>query len=54
MLITDDAKNRARNLELGGGLEGGGGGDYVIGIEALGGQVSVKDRKTHCGRPHDV
>ena len=53
MLITHDAKIRERNLELGGGLESGDGGDYVIGIKALEEQVSVKGGKTHCGRPHE-
>ena len=33
MLITQDTKNKSRNLELGGGLESGDGGDYVTGIE---------------------
>ena len=35
MLITQDTKNRARNLELGGGLESGDGGDCVIGVQEL-------------------
>ena len=35
MLITQDTKNRTRNLELGGGLESGDRGYYVIGIEEL-------------------
>ena len=42
MLITQDTKNRTRNLELGGGLESGDGGDCVIEIEDLGEQVSAK------------
>ena len=42
MLITQDAKNRTRNLELGGGLESGDGGDCVRGIEELEEQVSAK------------
>jgi len=33
MLITQDTKNRTRNLDLGGGMESGDGGDSVIGIE---------------------
>ena len=32
MLITQDAKKKTRNLELGGGFESGDGGDDVIGI----------------------
>ena len=35
MLITQDTKNRTRNLELGGGLENSDGEAYVIGIEEL-------------------
>ena len=35
MFITQDTKNKTRNLELSGGLESGGGGDYVTGIEEL-------------------
>ena len=54
MLITHDTKNRARNLELGGGLESGDGGDNVIGIEELKDKVLVKGGKTHCGRPREV
>ena len=50
MLITHDAKIRERNLELGGGLESGDGGDYVIGIEELEEHVSAKGGRTHCGR----
>ena len=42
MLITQDAKNRTRNLELGGGLESGDGGDCMRGIEELEEQVSAK------------
>ena len=53
MLITQDTKNRTRNLELGGGLESGDGGDYVIGIEELEEQVSAKGGRTYCGRPHE-
>ena len=34
-------KNGTRNLELGGGLESGDGGDYVIWIEELEEQVSA-------------
>ena len=37
----------ARNLELGGGLESGDGGDYVIRIGELEVQVSAKDGRTH-------
>ena len=54
MLITQDTKNRTRNLQLGGGLESGDGGDYVIGIEELVEQVSAKGRRSHCGRPHEA
>ena len=54
MLITQDTKNRTRNLELGGGLESGDGGDYVIGIEELEEQVSAKGGRTHCGRMHEA
>ena len=54
MIITQDTKNRTRNLELGGGLESGDGGDYVIGIEELEEQVSAKGGRTHCGRPHEA
>ena len=35
MLITQDINNRTSNLELGGGVESGDGGDCVIGIEEL-------------------
>ena len=51
MLITQDTKNRTRNLELGGGLESGDGGDCVIGVGELEQQVSAKGGRTHCGRP---
>ena len=54
MLITQDTKIRTRNLELGGGLESGDGGDDVIGIEELEEQVSAKGGRTHCGRPHEA
>ena len=54
MLITQDTKNRTRNLELGGGLERGDGRDYVIGIEELEEQVWAKGGRTHCGRPHEA
>ena len=54
MPITQDTKNRTRNVELVGGWESGDGGDYVIGIEELNDKVSVKGGKTHCGRPHEV
>ena len=46
MLIMQDTKNRARNLELRGGLESGDGGDYVIGTEDLEEQVSAKGGRT--------
>ena len=42
MLLSQDAKNRTHNLELGGGLESGDGGNYVIGIEELEEHVSAK------------
>ena len=54
MLITQDTKNKTRTLELGGGLESGDGGDYVIGIEELEEQVSAKGGRTPCGRPHEA
>ena len=54
MLITQDTKNKSRNLELGGGLESGDGGDYVTGIEQLEEQASAKCGRTHCGRPHEL
>ena len=54
MLITQDTKNRTRNLELGGGLESGDGGDYVIGIEELEEHVKAQYDITHCGRPHEA
>ena len=54
MLITQDTKNRARNLELGGGLKSGDGGDCVTGIEGLVEQVSAKDGRTDCERPHEA
>ena len=53
MFITQDAKKTTRNLELGGGLESGDGGDYMIGIEEVEEQVPAKYGKTHCGRPHE-
>ena len=46
-------KKTTRNLELGGGLESGDGGDYMIGIEEVEEQVPAKYGKTHCGRPHE-
>ena len=46
MHITQDPKNRTHNFELGGGLESGDGGDYVVGIEVLEERVSVKGGKT--------
>ena len=54
MLITQDTKNKTRNLELGGGLESGGGGDYVTGIEELEEQVFANGGRTHCGRSHEA
>ena len=54
MLIKQDTNDRARNLELGGGLASGGGGDYLIGIEELEEQVSAKGGRTHCGRRHEA
>ena len=54
MLITQDTKNRTRNLELGGDLESGDGGDYVMRVEELEEQVSAKGDRTHCGRPHEA
>ena len=54
MLITQNKKNRTRNLELGGGLEIGDGGGCVIGIVELEEQVSAKGGKTHCGGPHEA
>ena len=54
MFITQDTKNRTRNLELGGGLVRGDGGDCMIGIEELEEQVSAKGGRTHCSRPHEA
>ena len=54
MLITQDIKKKTRNLELGGGLERGDGGDDMIGIVELEEQVPAKCGKTHCGRPHEA
>ena len=54
MLITHDTQNKIRNLELGGGLESGDGGDYVIEMEELEEQVSAKGGRTHCCRPHEA
>ena len=54
MLITQNKKNRTRNLELGGGLEIGDGGGCVIGIVELEEQVSAKGGKTHRGGPHEA
>ena len=48
MLITQDTKNKTRNLGLSGGLESGDGGDYVIEIEELEEQVSARGGRTHC------
>ena len=54
MLITEDTKIRTRNPGLGGGLESGDGGDYVIGIDELDEQVLAKGGKKHCGRLHEA
>ena len=54
MLITQDTKNRTRNIELGGGLENDDGGDYVMGIDELEEQVSAKGGRTHCGQLHEA
>ena len=54
MVITQDTKKKTRNLELGGDLESGDGGDDVIGIEELEEQVPAKGGRTHCGRPHEA
>ena len=54
MLITQDTKKKTLNLELGGDLERGGGGDDVVGIEELEEKVSAKGGRTHCGRPHEA
>ena len=48
MLITEDTKNRTRNLELGGELESGDGGYCVRGIDELEGQVSAKGGRLRC------
>lgn len=53
MSITQVIKNKTRNLELGGGLDSGNGGDYSIWIMELEEQVSAKGGETHCGRPHE-
>ena len=42
MLIAQDTKNKARNLEMGGGLGSGDRGDYVIVVGELEEQVSAK------------
>ena len=54
MLITQDTKRRIRNLEMGGDLESGDGGDDVIGIGEQEEQVPAKGGRTHCGRPHEA
>ena len=46
MLITQDTNNKTLNLELGGGLESGDGGDCVIGVEELKEQVWAKGGRT--------
>ena len=53
MLITQDTNNKTLNLELGGGLESGDGGDCVIGVEEVEEQVPTKGGRTHCARPHE-
>ena len=53
MLISLDTKKKTPNLELGGGLESGDGGGYVIRVEELKEQVPAKGGRTHCGRPHE-
>ena len=53
MLITHDTKKKTRNLELGGGLKSGDGGDDVIGIEELE-EVPLKGGRTHSGRSHEA
>ena len=50
MLSTQNTKKKTRNLELGGGLESGDGGNYVLGIDELEEQVPAKSSRTHCGR----
>ena len=52
--VTQDTKQKTRNLELGGGLESGDGEDDVIGIEEQDEQVPAKGGRTHCGRPHEA
>ena len=47
MIITQDTTNSTRNLELGGGLESGDGGDDVIGIEELEEQVPARQGVEH-------
>ena len=43
---------KSRNIELGGGLEGGDGGDGVIRIEEQEGQVPAKRGSTYCAVDH--
>ena len=54
MLITQDQEKGTRDLELGGGLESGDDGDYVIRIQELEEQLSAKGGRTHSGRPHEA
>ena len=51
MPITPDTKKKTRNLQLGGGLEGGDGGDYVVEIGEQEEQVTVKRDRRLCGGP---
>ena len=50
-LITQDRKEKIRNLDLGGGLVSGDGG---LEIEELEKQAQPKGGRTHCGRPHEA
>ena len=43
-----------RNVELGGGLDSGDGGDYVIGIGEVEEQVPAKVGRTHGGRAYEA
>ena len=52
MLITQETQVKSRNIELGGGLEGGDGGDGVIRIEEQEGQVPAKRGSTYCAVDH--
>ena len=53
-MLIKDTKNRTLNLELGGGLESGDGGDNVMRNEDLEEKVSANGVRTHCGRPHEA